>query len=88
MTDIELLKRSRDMLGLTQKQLAAKLDCSIQSIRFYECGHYRVQPKILRAVHELIILQAEATAERQGFIEETARRLNEKAKGRPPASQE
>jgi transcriptional regulator with XRE-family HTH domain len=88
MTDIDLLKKSRTILGLTQKQLAAKLNCSIQSVKFYECGRCRVQPEAFRAILEMIIEQAEATAERQGFIEETARRLNEKAKGRPPASQE
>lgn len=47
------LKKSREFSGLTQRQLAEKLDVSIGSVRRWEEGTRNPRPKMMEAIAEV-----------------------------------
>jgi len=81
MNDIELLKRSRAVLDLTQKQIAKQLGVAHVTVGQWECGARKPGKEAFRAILELIVKRVDTTAGRQGFVEEMAQRLNKNKKG-------
>jgi len=76
MNDVELLKQSCKVLGITQKQLAARLDVNAVSVSRWVSGKRNPGPEIFRQVLELVVTHSLSVQERQSFVNDTAKRLN------------
>ena len=80
MSDIELLKRAREILGVTQEQLAKALDVTLTTVGRWESGTRKPSDSVFKSILALIVERIDATVDRQNFIDETVERLKQKRK--------
>jgi len=78
--DIELLKKSREILGMTQEQLAKALDVTLTTVGRWESGARKPADGVFKSILALIVARMDATADRQCFVDETVKRLKQKGK--------
>lgn len=81
MTDAELIKGSRAMFKLNQKQFATLIGFSESAVHSWELGRREPRSKAFRAILEAVISRSVSTASHQAFINETVKQLKAKATG-------
>jgi len=83
MSDIELLKSARKILGLTQERLAGQLGVALVTVGQWESGARKPADGVFKSILALIVARMDATAGRQCFVDETVKRLKQKGKEEP-----
>ena len=83
MNDIELLKKSREILDMTQEQLAKALDVTLTTVGRWESGTRNPGDSVFKSTLALIVERVDATTGRQRFIDDTVKRLKQTGKETP-----
>ncbi len=75
MDNIKLLKDSRKVLGLTQKELALRLGVNAVTVRRWETGARSPDPEVFKKILELVLQRVISNQDRKDLISETVKNL-------------
>ncbi len=75
MNDIELLKNSRIVLGLSQTKLAVRLGVARITVAQWETGTRSPAPEVFKKLLELVLQRVISNQDRKDLIAETVKKL-------------
>lgn len=78
MTDAELIKESRKMLGLNQEQFALLIGFSAPAVHSWETERRGPKLEAFRAILNAIISREVSKSSRQAFINDSVKKLKAK----------